>query len=486
MQYQKSPDAVFTLDIWDNVIDYIPDYPRDPLKNLACANKELCILLRRRFFNQAIVTITRNSKNPSQQAESCWSKGHKLLTVIQSRPAIAECVKHLVIRVFETQSFGPSNRVWYYDDFSISRLVPYLTKLRTLSFESIPYSKRIAWSSLPEPVRRAVHPLLHQVSDLRFEYLTGAFAASTRQGGLSALESLTVTTSGTFEVGDSFPNKILSVQAIAQGPQPHRLKSLIIDKRTFPYSGFADWLTIDNPAFPITINSLESLVVVATQYHEFADPHHGSYHVFKRCARSLKRLELLVIYHYSAQNISVNVYVYKGENQWKPYPRECLDLSCFVSLTYLRLGGLIIASRSPNYAGQIAFSTSVPYITKVLQSLPNHPDKQPTLRHIQLDCDIHEFDSETMKLVDWSVFSGLILDDPRFSNVRHMFIDITYVYNATPGSNTDRIERSRPPRAVLKALRENVDLMRLKVERGLVLGSTNTTKHPRDFMYDDY
>ncbi|KAF9043021.1 hypothetical protein BJ165DRAFT_1529151 [Panaeolus papilionaceus] len=473
----SSHPAVFTADVWETIIDFIPDSPRRTLVSLSCSNRELCIMLRRRIFNKVVFTISRNTKQESHQLEPCWSAAPRLLTVIQSRPVIAECVKHLEIQVFMAQMSTSRRGIWYYDDFSITRLVRYLTKLQTLSFVMSTSPGLITWSSLPEQVRSAVHPLLHQVPDLRLEQLKSAFAASTRMYGQSALESLAVTPFGTFQVGDTFPTAMTSGNTAAQpeAPRPHPIKSLTIDLTRF--SRFADWLTVDNPAFPITINHVEKLVFIGLHQVPLT-PEHGFYRVLQRCGKVLKRLEVIPTHlGTGSMYISVKASVDDIESQRQIYSGRCPDLSPLISLSFLRINGASIGTYR-HAKPQKNFSTSIPYIIKTLKTLPCREGQQPSLRNLHLDLGISEFKDYLLKQVDWTDLVDFLLNDPRFVNLKQVFIDVTYIYDSSENSNYERIRRVRPPRFIKRVLEGDEQLMTLRHRRGLVLGSTAEDRYP--------
>ncbi|KAF9043022.1 hypothetical protein BJ165DRAFT_1529152 [Panaeolus papilionaceus] len=462
----RSHGPAFTPDVWETIVDFIPDSPRQTLISLACCNRELCIILRRRIFNKVTFTIARDSRDGSRQLEPRWSASPKLLTVIKSRPAIAHCVKHLEIQVF-VWALSPRS-IWDYesDNFSITKLTPSLTNLKTLSFLiTSPAENHIVWSTLPEKVRSAVHPLLHQVSDLRLERLMGVSAASIRQDGISALESLKVASLGTFQVGDTFPTPLLNGPTTSD---PHRLKSLTIDSGKSV--AFADWLTVDHPTFPITINHLEKLVFTGLQYQAARTPDHDFYRVLRRCAQVLRRLELLPTAS-STYDISVKASIGNIESQRQIYSGPCPDLSSLINLLYLGISGATIDTYTYGRP-QKNFSTSIPYIIKTLQTLPHHEDRRPPLEYLHVYLDIGGFEAHSLKRVDWSDFAECLLSDLRFSNLKEVFIDITYIYDSRGSSNYGLMRRVRLPEVLRKVLEENEELMKLKHTRGLVLGST--------------
>ncbi|PPQ72375.1 hypothetical protein CVT24_002075 [Panaeolus cyanescens] len=478
----RSQRVVFTTDIWETIVGFIPNYPRRTLINLSLASKELCVVIRPRLFGKVTFTIARSTRDPTYHLEPFWSQSPRLLLrALRSSPALSKLVKHLEVEVsmHEMQRDMPPNmRRRYYNDLSITKLAPRLTNLTTLSFAKragTADDQTLTWISLPEEVRRAIHPLLHRVPDLRLERLWGAFAASLRSNGSSALESLTVSPGRTFEIGDTFSSIPTSLPSSA--PRPHRLKSLTIDSSKF-ITNYADWLTIDNPAFPITINHLERLVFISLSFpsqNKSIPPDDRLYRILERCCKTLKRLEMPTSYK-SAYILSMKVNTDNPASQRRVFEGRHIDLSSLVNLEFLRICGAALTCY--RYQGdKKEFTTTIPYIIKVLQSLPYPTDsiEGPRIRKLHIDLEIEELKESLLRKVDWTDFADCLLNDPRFTNIREVFIDVTYIFDFSDNPNHDDIKRVRPPPLMKKVLQEDLQLKKLMQRRGLVVGSTAET-----------
>ncbi|PPR03340.1 hypothetical protein CVT24_012580 [Panaeolus cyanescens] len=462
---EESDRTRFALDIWDHIISFIPDEHHQTILNLSYVSRDLCITLRRRLFNKISFSLSHKATQPANRtahfhlAEPLRSPSARLLPVLKSNPGLSEFIRHLEVQVIINPADIPHGKeTGYYDDYSITALVPYLTNITTLSFTSRPSRTAFRWALLPESVISAIHPLLSTVSILRAPDLCDLPSRALFYSRTTDLRFLSVGMYGLFSDGKRF-----SLDVVNRTPPQHKermdicdsgqlvLRSLTIDSRCdyHHWNPFPHWLIYDNPSFPITTSHLEELSFTQRQY--ILGPRHGFQKMLQRCAKTLQRLSLPPGY-----NIEETM---RCKLTWKAsqrivYKGDVPDLSPLINLKYHRMTGFM------RFSGDEYFTTSIPFVIKTLKTLPTCVDGTTSLMELWIDLDMENFEDQLVKQLDWSHFADFFLQTPRFGYLQRITISVATLANNIPRRNVPAA-RLQPSSTVMDTLRQNPGLKRL-------------------------